>query len=282
MILAVGPGTPASCVISATAAEQSSSSSGEEDSDMFDDDSEDDGNNNAAESNNDDSEDEGDNNAAESNNSDDDIDDGSNEGAMSSNNDDLGDHSNHDDSDDMEVLPSDAEEGQYHFDDRRLVRDRNSSSDHTQQEDTSDVSNAREEAETEIARHLSAQITQSPVVDQQGDANSENEENEENDDQSTGRRRSHWERRQLSIFDALNGVGDETNNNNEGDGSNEDDSVDGDSSEGDRANANELLLDHLESLARRRERRMNAEGLLSSPARDRGVYNETTNMYVLI
>lgn len=41
----------------------------------------------------------------------------------------------------------------------------------------------------------------------------------------------------------------------------------------------DYMIDHLESLARRRERRMNVEGLLSSPARDRGVYNETTNMY---
>ena len=221
MILAVGPGTPASCVISTTTAEQSSSSSGEEDSDMFDDDSEDDGGN-AAESNNDDSN----SGASVAVN---DIDDSSNEGAEQD-------------------------------------------SDHTQQDNTSSVSStAREEAETEIARQLSAQITQSPAGDQQEDTNSENE----NDDQSTGRRRSHWERRQQSILDALSGVG----NNNEEDDSNEDVSMNGDSSEGDHANANELLLDHLESLARRRERRMNAEGLLSSPARDRGVYNETTNMY---
>jgi len=217
MILAVGPGTPASCVISTTTAEQSSS--GEEDSDMFDDDLEDDGGN-AAESNSDDSN-------TGSSVADNDIDDSSNEGAEQD-------------------------------------------SDHTQQE-TCGVSTAREEAEAEIARHLSAQITQSPA-EQQVDTSED-----ENDDQPAGRRRSHWERRQQSILDALIGVGDEDNNNE--DDSNEDDSMNGDSSEGDHANANELLLDHLESLARRRERRMNAEGLLSSPARDRGVYSETTNMY---
>jgi len=221
MILAVGPGTPASCVISTTTAEQSSSSSGEEDSDIFDDDSEDDGGN-AAESNSDDS-----NSNSGTSVADNDIDDSSNEGAEQD-------------------------------------------SDHTQQE-TSGVSTAREEAEAEIARHLSAQITQSPA-EQQDDTSED-----ENDDQPAGRRRSHWERRQQSILDALIGVGDEDNNNE--DDSNEDDSMNGDSSEGDHANANELLLDHLESLARRRERRMNAEGLLSSPARDRGVYSETTNMY---
>ena len=68
----------------------------------------------------------------------------------------------------LEVMPSDAEEGQeYHFDESgRLVRG----------EDT-----AREEAETEIARNLSARITQSPG-DAQDSSDYENDNDNENEE----------------------------------------------------------------------------------------------------
>ena len=175
----------------------------------------------------------------------------------------------------LEVLPSDAEEGQeYHFDESgRLVRGEDA---------------AREEAETEIARNLSARITQSPG-DAQDSSDYENDNENEEDDQPQSRRR-YWEKRQQSILDALNGVG--SNNEEEGkedgrDSANEGASDDGSADSGtsnntdtinENANAgnsddsshgsdtrgrNDRLIDeyidHLESVARRRERRANQD-----------------------
>lgn len=217
--------------------------------------------------------------------------------------------------DDMEVLPSDAEEGlEYHFDDSgKLVRDSNdNSNDH--QEDRG-VSTAREEAEAEIARHLSARITQSPG--DQDDDEGEDDQPSAPDGGNTGRR-GHWEKRQQSILNALNGVGNEEDDHDdsiEDNGGADDESMDshntnnenssanenniGNSSRGDEDDGSadsrdsaalrardrynirqvEQYIDHLESLARRRERRANNDDLLSSPARDQGVYNDSTQMF---
>ena len=207
---------------------------------------------------------------------------------------------------DTEVLPSDAEEGQeYHFDDSgRLVRDSNDSSNDRQED--GGVSTPREEAEAEIARHLSARITQSPG-DQYDD--------EDDGDQSSGGgntgRRGHWKKQQQSILNALNGVGNEeddhddsieddgdermeSHNSNNGNSSANENSI-GNSSRDEDGSADsrdsaalrardrynirrvEEYIDHLESLARRRERR--DDDLLSSPARGQGVYNNSTHMF---
>lgn len=212
------------------------------------------------------------------------------------------DSEGNDNDDDMEVLPSsDAEEGQeYHFDDSgRLVRDSNdNSNDH--QEDGG-VSTAREEAEAEIARHLSARITQSPG--DQDDDEDEDDQLSAPDGGNTGRR-GHWEKRQQSILNALNGVGNEEDDHDDsiednGGADNANENNIGNSSRGDEDDGSadsrdsaalrardrynirqvEQYIDHLESLARRRERRANNDDLLSSPARDQGVYNDSTQMF---
>ncbi|KAL9179718.1 hypothetical protein ACHAXT_009008 [Thalassiosira profunda] len=281
MTLAVGPGTPASCVVSTSGTSTSSSEEDSSDSDaeMFqevDSDGEDDG------------DEESDQMEAMPNSDDDEKNE-------------AGSESNDDES--TEML-GDAEEGQeYHFDDSgRLVR-----ADAT---DEGSVA-AREEAEAEIARQLGARITQSPGGDHDEDDPEEEEKDaQEEQEQELPRasRRSRWVRRQQHILPALTGAsnresdagnnaGDEDMEDGEGnaatadandDGASRhsDDSDDSGESAGlrarDRYNLRQVerYIDHIESLHRRRERRENRQYQnMSSPARDRGVFNKATGFF---
>ncbi|KAL7536894.1 hypothetical protein ACHAXR_007459 [Thalassiosira sp. AJA248-18] len=286
MTLAIGPGTPAACVILA----DPSSSSEEEDDDDDEEDEENLGAGALGEVDSDENEVEA---AAE-------------EQKMQDQECNTVESVKDSETDEAMELIEDAEEGQeYHFDDSgRLVKDN--------EDDAS--GRARQEAETEISRHLSACITQSPAGNEQEDEDDEQHEEDDEDEEedqpgrSTGRR-SRWEKRQQSILDALNGVG---NEESESDGRDTDDNMgdSGDSFHTDIENGNggadlndnsshqsvesndsagltardrynirqvEQYIDHLETLHRRRERRANQA--LSSPARDQGVFNNFTQMY---
>ena len=275
MTLAIGPGTPAACVLPNVDADSDSSSEEE------DDDEEEEGDDIFHAGSEDGSEDSEVNDNEEENMQEDE--DSNNEGNRLES-----------DGENAMELPSDAEEGQeYHFDDGgRLVKSGDG-------DDEDSTAAARQEAEAEIARNLGAVITQLPREQKDDEDDDEDEE-----DQPTGR--SRWEKRQQSILDALNGVGndddddmDESGNshhtNMEEDGNIEGEAEANDNSSQQSAESNdsrgvtsrdrynirqvEQYIDHLESLHRRRERRANDLSSLSSPARDQGVYNESTRMY---
>jgi len=300
MTLAIGPGTPASCVLLPNVADDDSSSE--------DDSSEDDDDEDENEMFQVDSEDENPGGAPGAA-----VAGDSNVDGEAKKEEEGSEKESENSEDAMELLPSDAEDGQeYHFDESgRLVRDH----DNLGQDDNDSASAgaARQEAETEIARivavaasqeyhgeeaetdiariarhcrHLGARITQSP-----GEEQEEAQEQEEQPRRSNTGRRSRWETGATNEEeddsdnddmrygtehvddddDDDDDDSDDDNNDNSSaidDDSNDDGSA-ADVSARDRYNIRQVeqYIDHLESLHRRRERRASN---LSSPAHQHG------------
>jgi len=264
MTLAIGPGTPASCVLLPNADDDNSSSEHEEDDD-------DDADANEMQFRDD--------AAAVMGLHDSESDDEEKEEEVSGEDDDSQENG---EGNPTELLPSNAgEESELHFDKSgRPVAARGVDGGHVVN-DIIDSPSARREAETEIARHLGAQITQSP----------DGEDQDHEQEQERSSRRSRWERRQQSILDALNGDAgsdeedengddgvdgdddgsDNVGNNNRSSGDDSDD--DAELTARDRYNIRQVehYIDHLESLHRRRERRVAAEALAGPSANEKGV-----------
>ena len=113
-------------------------------------------------------------------------------------------------------------------------------------------------AQAGTARHLDARVT--PSTDSGHQVNSSDDEGESAEPSG----RTHWERRQETVRNALMG--------------NESEEEDDDDSSSSRPLFNiervEQYLSHIESIQRRRERGLS----LSSPARDRGTFNPEANV----